>query len=130
MVLYVHMTADNPKIVVDAVLDEEKTFGKIKLQQITVYKYCLLERLNSPFINPEGEFTIDSIAPTVFVLSKSRDELKEYVGDLDKLKEAALDFLDDNLTVSDVPEIMKCIIKMFVDLNKAAPQSDAEKKSE
>ena len=130
MVLYVHMTADNPKIVVDAVLDEEKTFGKIKLQQITVYKYCLLERLNSPFINPDGEFTIDSIAPTVFVLSKSRDELKEYVGDLDKLKEAALDFLDDNLTVSDVPEIMKTVVKMFVDLNKAAPQSDAEKKSE
>lgn len=130
MVLYVHMTADNPKIVVDAVLDEEKTFGKIKLQQITVYKYCLLERLNSPFINPDGEFTIDSIAPTVFVLSKSRDELKEYVGDLDKLKEAALDFLDDNLTVSDVPDIMKTVVKMFVDLNKAAPQSDAEKKSE
>jgi len=130
VVLYVHMTADNPKIVVDAVLDEEKTFGKIKLQQITVYKYCLLERLNSPFINPDGEFTIDSIAPTVFVLSKSRDELKEYVGDLDKLKEAALDFLDDNLTVSDVPDIMKTVVKMFVDLNKAAPQSDAEKKSE
>lgn len=130
MVLYVHMTADNPKIVVDAVLDEEKTFGKIKLQQITVYKYCLLERLNSPFINPDGEFTIDSIAPTVFVLAKSRDELKEYAGNLDKLKEAAVDFMDDNLSVSDIPDIMKTVVKMFVDLNKAAPQSDAEKKSE
>lgn len=130
MVLYVHMTADNPKIVVDAVLDEEKTFGKIKLQQITVYKYCLLERLNSPFINPEGEFTVDTIAPTVFVLAKSRDELKEYAGNLDKLKEAAVDFMDDNLSVSDIPDIMKTVVKMFVDLNKAAPQSDAEKKSE
>lgn len=130
MVLYVHMTADNPKIVVDAVLDEEQTFGKIKLQQITVYKYCLLERLNSPFINPDGEFTVDTIAPTVFVLAKSRDELKEYAGNLDKLKEAAVDFMDDNLGVSDIPDIMKAVVKMFVDLNKAAPQSDAEKKSE
>ena len=130
MVLYVHMTADNPKIVVDAVLDEEQTFGKIKLQQITVYKYCLLERLNSPFINPDGEFTVDTIAPTVFVLAKSRDELKEYAGNLDKLKEAAVDFMDDNLSVSDIPNIMKAVVKMFVDLNKAAPQSDAEKKSE
>ena len=122
------MDSSNPEIVLNAVTDGGSKFGKIELKPVTIYKYALLEKLRSPFIQADGEFTIENIAPTVFVLAKERDELKQYRNGLDKLRDDAVEWLDDNLEVSDLPDLMKAVVDMFVNLNKAAPQADGEKK--
>jgi len=123
-----NMDTGNPAIVIDTVIDGGSKFGKIELKPVTIYKYCLLEKLKSPFITTEGDFTVENIAPTVFVLAKDRSELKEYKNDFDRLKDDAVEWLDDNLDVADLPEIMKATVDMFMKLNKAAPQASGEKK--
>ena len=115
------MKKQNPKIVIDAILENEATFGKITVKPISIFKYALLEKLQSPFLFPDSDFSLENIAPTVFVLAKDRAELKEYVTDLDRLKTEALDWLDDNLDLADMPKMMKCIVDQFTKINSAAP---------
>lgn len=57
----------------------------------------------------------------MFVLAKDRTELKGYITDLDKLKDDALDWLDDNLDLADMPKLIECTVNQFTRLNKAAP---------
>lgn len=115
------MKKQNPAIVVDAVLDGTPKFGKIEIGPVTIWKYALLEKIQSPFLFADSDFSLENIAPTVFVLAKDRAELKEYVTDLDRLKTDALDWLDDNLDLADMPKMMKCIVDQFTKINSAAP---------
>jgi hypothetical protein len=111
----------NPSVVIDSVLEDETTFGKITIHPVTIWKYALLEKIQSPFLFPDTEFTLENIAPTVFILAKERNELKPYVKDVDKLKEDSMDWLDDNLDLSDMPKMIQKIVEEFTKLNNAAP---------
>lgn len=57
----------------------------------------------------------------MFILAKDRNELKPYVKDVDKLKEDSMDWLDDNLDLSDMPKMIQKIVGEFTKLNNAAP---------
>ena len=47
-------TAKNPKIVVDAIIDQNgQEVNTVKIYPVTIRRYAFLEKLNSPFINPE-----------------------------------------------------------------------------
>lgn len=48
-----------PELVLDAVIDAPKKFGKgVEIGDVTILKYCYLEKLRSPFIDPTQEFTV------------------------------------------------------------------------
>lgn len=121
------MTKENktPELVLDAVIDAPKKFNKIEIGDITILKYCYLEKLHSPFIDPTQEFTVESIAPAVFVLAKDKKELRKYGNDIETLKMDALEWIDENVDISDIPNIIKAIVAKLTAVNKAAPSGAA-----
>lgn len=122
------MAKQNPKIVTNAILQDEIRFGKVTIGPVTIWKYALLEKLESPFLFADKEFTVENVAPTIFVLAKERSELKPLINDFEKLKDEALEFIDDNLSMEDLPKAIQAVVDQFLTLNKAAPADSAEKK--
>ena len=117
---------NTPQTVLDAVIDAPKTFSKIDIGDITILKYAYLEKLHSPFIDPKQEFTVESIAPAVFVLAKDKKELRKYGNDIETLKLDALEWIDDNVELSEVPEIIKTVVDKLTAINKAAPSGTGD----
>ena len=115
-----------PELVLNAVIDAPKQFGNINIGDITILKYCYLERLRSPFIDPTQEFTVENIAPAVFVLAKDKKELRKYGNDIETLKMDALEWMDECVELSDVPNIIKAIVSKLTSINKAAPNGTTE----
>ena len=115
-----------PELVLVVVMDAPKQFGNINIGDITILKYCYLEKLHSPFIDPTQEFTVENIAPAVFVLAKDKKELRKYGNDIETLKRDALDWVDECVELSDVPEIIKAIVSKLTSINKAAPNGTTE----
>ena len=123
------MTKENsktPQLVLESVTDSPKKIGNIEIGDITILKYAWLEKLRSPFINPEGEFTVENIAPAVFVLANDKKELRKYGNDIETLKMDALEWMDECVELSDVPEIIKAIVSKLTSINKAAPNGTTE----
>lgn len=115
-----------PQAVLDAVIDAPKTFSKIQIGDITILKYAYLEKLHSPFIDPNQEFTIDNIAPAIFVLAKDKKELRKYGNDIETLKLDALEWIDENVELSEVPAVIKTVVDKLTAINKAAPSGSGE----
>ena len=93
--------AENPKAVVDAIINEGKTStisGGLKVHQMTIRRYAFLEKLNSPFLNPDVKFTVNSILPSLYVMVCENDVLKKYSAyndsDMNKLINDAYDWSD------------------------------------
>lgn len=118
-----------PELVLNAVIDAPKQFGNINIGDITILKYCYLEKLHSPFIDPTQEFTVENIAPAVFVLAKDKKELRKYGNDIETLKMDALEWMDECVELSDVPNIIKAIVSKLTSINKAAPNGTTEEGS-
>lgn len=124
----------DPKIVVDAILAEgnagqEKT---VKVFPVTIRRYALLEKLSSPFIDGKVEFSVNSIVPSAFVMTRPTDQLKKYcTASADKIQSDAFDWAE-TLDLDDVPKMTKAIVDQFLDINKASPDAPAaaEKKSQ
>ena len=117
-------TAKNPKIVVDAIIDQNgQEVNTVKIYPVTIRRYAFLEKLNSPFINPEVQFTVNTIIPSVFVMTRTKDELKKYASnDIEQLIADSFDW-SDSLDMDDVPEMIKAVTKQFTEINKASPDS-------
>ena len=116
------MASEDPKIVVDAILAEGNPDEQIKVYPVTIRRYALLEKLDSPFINPEKQFTVDNIVPSVFVMTRSAEELKKFcnVGP-DVVRDAAFTWSED-LPLDDIPKMVKAVTDQFLNLQKAAPE--------
>lgn len=115
-----------PQAVLDAVIDAPKTFSKIDIGDITILKYAYLEKLHSPFIDPKQEFTVENIAPAVFVLAKDKKELRKYGNDIEALKLDALEWIDENVELSEVPAVIKTVVDKLTAINKAAPSGTGD----
>ena len=117
-------TTKNPKIVVDAIIDQNgQDVNTVKIYPVTIRRYAFLEKLNSPFINPEVQFTVNTIIPSVFVMTRTKDELKKYASnDIEKLIADSFDW-SDSLDMDDVPDMIKAVTKQFTEINKASPDS-------
>ena len=118
------MSTKNPQIVVDAIIDQNgQEVNTVKIYPVTIRRYAFLEKLNSPFINPEVQFTVNTIIPSVFVMTRTKDELKKYASnDMEKLVSDSFDW-SDSLNMDDVPEMIKAVTKQFTEINKASPDS-------
>lgn len=116
--------ANNPKIVVDAILDSDgKEVNNIKIYPMTIRRYAWFEKLNSPFINSEVKFDVNGVIPSVYVMCKSKDELKKYnSNDIEKLISDAFDWSED-LSMNDIPDMITSVTKQMQELNKASPDA-------
>ena len=119
------MKKTNPKIVTEAILDDGRTFGKITINPISIYKYALLEKTQSPFLYADQDFSLENLAPSIFILANDRQTLKPYANDMEKLKEDSMDWLDENLDLKDLPKIIELAVDQFTTLNKAAPAAES-----
>ena len=115
----------NPKAVIDAIIEAPNTFGDVTIGDITILKYAYLEKLHSPFIDPSQEFTVENIAPSIFVLAADKKELRKYGSAVDELKLDALEWADEHLKIEDVPAVIKAVVDKLTQINKAAPSGAA-----
>ena len=115
----------NPKAVIDAIIEAPNTFGDVTIGDITILKYAYLEKLHSPFIDPSQEFTVENIAPSIYVLAADKKELRKYGSAVDELKLDALEWADEHLKIEDVPAGIKAVVDKLTQINKAAPSGAA-----
>lgn len=122
---------DNPKLVLQQIVGNGETdVGKgdnvIHVYPLTIARYAFLELLDSPFINPERKFELNSVIPAAFVMSHTPRELRKYNSkNLDALVADSLEWADAELKLDDVPELIKAIVSQLQALNKAAPTQDS-----
>lgn len=117
---------NTPQAVLDAVIDAPKTLSKISIGDVTILKYAYLEKLHSPFIDPKQEFTVENVAPAVFVLAKDKKELRKYGNDIESLKLDALEWIDENVEIDEFPAVIKIIVDKLTAINKAAPSGSGD----
>ena len=115
----------NPKAVIDAIIEAPNTFGDVTIGDITILKYAYIEKLHSPFIDPSQEFTVENIAPSIYVLAADKKELRKYGSAVDELKLDALEWADEHLKIKDVPAVIKAVVDKLTQINKAAPSGAA-----
>lgn len=126
--------AKNPTIVTDAIINSEgsKISENINIYPMTIRRYAWFEKLNSPFINSEVKFDINNIIPSVYIMTRTADELKTYgTNNIEKLIEDSFDW-SESLSLNDIPEMITAVTKQMTALNKSAPDavdnSDGKKK--
>jgi len=119
---------NNPEIVLDAVLETPSTFGEVTIGEVTILKYAWLERLGSPFIRTDAEYSVESIIPSVFVLASDKATLRKYGKDADALKADALDWADEKLRLEDVPGVIKAVVAKLTSVDKASPKDGGDPK--
>lgn len=115
------MENGNPKAVIEAVTAPATKAGAAVLGDITIFKYALMEKLRSPFLFGDEEFSVENVVPTLFVLASGKELLKGLAGDPAALKAAALDWADENLGVEDLAGAVKAVVDKLAVLNRAAP---------
>lgn len=121
---------DNPKLVLTQIVGNGETdVGKgdnvVHVYPLTIARYAFLELLDSPFINPERKFELNSVIPAAFVMSHTPRELRKYNSkNLSDLVADSLEWADAELKLDDVPELIKAIVSQLQALNKAAPSQE------
>jgi hypothetical protein len=119
------MSNKNPKIVVDSILNSngEDINSEIKVYPMTIRRYALFEKLNSPFINSDVKFDVSNIIPSVYVMCSTKEKLKEYSSnDIEKLISDAFDWSED-LSMNDIPKMITSVTKQMEELNRASPDA-------
>lgn len=122
------MSDANPQAVLDAITEAPATFGEITIGEVTILKYAWLERLGSPFIRTDAEFSVESIIPSVFVLASDKAALRKYGKDVDALRADALDWADEKLRLEDVPGVIKAVVSKLTQVDKASPKGGDDPK--
>ena len=120
----------NPTIVTDSIIDSEGKHisDSIKIFPMTIRRYAWFEKLNSPFINPDVKFDINGIIPSVYIMTRTANELKQYgTNDIEKLISDSFDWAED-LSLNDVPEMISAVTKQMSQINKAAPDAAVDDK--
>ena len=116
------MANSDPKIVVDAILAEGND-DKIGVYPVTIRRYALLERIESPFVKTDLPFTVDNVIPTTFVMCQKPEELKRWCNATTvEIREAAFEW-SENLPLDDIPKMIAAITDQFLKIQKAAPDS-------
>ena len=116
----------NPELVTNTIIDSGKVESKkdehtVKVYPMTIRRYALLEKIDSPFIGGSKPFDVNQIIPAAFIMCSSKEQLREYAAlDMSKLVVDAFDW-SEKLEVKDLPALVENITKQMNDMNKAAP---------
>ena len=121
---------DNPKLVLQQIVGNGEadvgTEKTVHIFPLTIARYAFLELLDSPFINPEKKFELNTVIPTAFVMSHSVRDLRKYNDkNLSVLVADSLEWADAELKLEDVPELIEANVSQLQALNKAAPSQDS-----
>ena len=118
----------NPEKAIDAILDDEQNIGGIVVKPLTIARYALLERMNSPILTCKTD-SVEDVMTTLYVMTA---DVKDLVGKSNtELRNAAYVWADD------VPPpylgiISQQIIRQLSDVKYVAPdgKDDGTKKKE
>ena len=129
---------ENPKTVVDAILNEGKTNDisiDIKSYPMTIRRYAFLEKIDSPFLNPDVKFSVNTILPSLYVACSDNETLRKYAAykqsDIDKLYNDAYEW-SDNIQIDFIPQLITSVTDQLLEMNKVSPtqrESDPAKKN-
>lgn len=129
---------ENPKTVVDAILNEGKTNDisiDIKSYPMTIRRYAFLEKIDSPFLNPDVKFSVNTILPSLYVACSDNETLRKYSAykqsDIDKLYNDAYEW-SDNIQIDIIPQLITSVTDQLLEMNKVSPtqrESDPAKKN-
>ena len=110
----------NPKIAIEAILaDREREVGEYRLYPLTIGRYALLEAVGSPLTDPSAKFTMMNILPTLYVCMNDVQTLKKYgPGDVQKLREDAMAWGEENVKAEDASELVSKILEELLNVNK------------
>lgn len=114
---------NNPKIAIDAILAaQEREVKNYKLYPITVGRYALLEAVESPLVDANSKFTMLNAIPSLYIVLNDIEQLKKYnTKNIEQLKADAMEWAEKDLDTNDLPDLVKTIIDMLLDINKATP---------
>lgn len=118
----------NPQIVTNSIIDTNadkinSSDAVIQIHPISITRYAWFEKLNSPFLDTSIKFEVNSIIPSAYVVCSSNQTLKKYSSkDTEKLISDAFDWADQSLKLSDIPELINCVLLELKKINQAAPE--------
>ena len=125
---------DNPKAAIDALLESTVEAGTLKVHPLTVARYALLELVESPLVVLTGEkLHVLDVIPTVYIMTQEAKDLAKYNSrSVDKLKEDAFEWAEDELTAGSVPLVVNMLAEKLLDLRRIAPEAieDGKKKAD
>lgn len=124
------METDNktPELVIDAIIDNGKNDIKkedcvVNVYPMTIRRYALLEKINSPFVVPTGAFNVETIIPSSYIMCTDNQKLRQYAAvDAKVLIEDAFDW-SENLDVADLPKLITHLTNQLKEMNTAAPDA-------
>ena len=121
------MSKDNPIAAVDALLETDTNNASTHIHPMTIARYALLELVESPIVMRSQKVTIESIIPTLYIMTAGVEELKGYNSkNIDKLKDAAFVWADEQTNLSIFDELLAKTVDKTKELNTVAP-SDGKK---
>ena len=119
---------NDPKVAVDAILENEFEIDGLKIYPITLGRYALLEILKSPFIYSDIQFQVSTMLPSIFVMTQDIKELSKYNSDnINELKQKSMIWAEEK-DIKNVDKIISAVIKRMKQLNEVSPQSSEEDK--
>lgn len=129
------MSDQNPKVAIDALLESAVQAGKLVVYPLTVARYALLELIESPLVvvKPGQKLNAFDIIPTIYVMTQKAAVLSKYNSHtLDKLREDAYEWAEDEVTATSVPVVVGMLAQKMLDLRRIAPEvvQDSKKKVE
>lgn len=123
---------DNPRAALDALLESTVEAGALKVFPLTVARYALLELIESPLVVLKGEgLNVLDVIPSIYIMCSEARTLAKYSSKtLDKLKEDAFEWAEDNVTAGSVPLVINMLAQKLLDLKRIAPEAiqDTKKK--
>lgn len=119
---------NDPKVAVDAILENEFEIDGLKIYPITLGRYALLEILKSPFIYSDIQFQVSTMLPSIFVMTQDIKELSKYNSDnINELKSKSMIWAEEK-EIKNVDKIIEAVIKRMKQLNEVSPQSSDDDK--
>ena len=119
---------NDPKVAVDAILENEFEIDGLKIYPITLGRYAILEILKSPFIYSDIQFQVSTMLPSIFVMTQDIKELSKYNSDnINELKQKSMIWAEEK-DIKNVDKITEAVIKRMKQLNEVSPQSSDEDK--
>lgn len=112
---------DNPKLAVDALLDNDTEVGGVTVRKITAGRYALLELISSPFVDFSKKFTVANLIPSLFICERPAEDLRKYNSrNIDKLEEDALAWAE-TVDLDKIGPAVDLILDQFKAIMKISP---------
>lgn len=120
---------NDPKTVIDAVLQTAENTNGVVVYPITLARYALLEIVESPFTTSGKKMTTSELIPSLFIICSPKDVLKKYnTRKVDALFEDAFEWAE-SIDPASLNNIMQLAVQKIQDMMSVAPSSTEDENS-